>query len=394
MASNNPDEFGKTEFFTFAQTESERFVLTSGQKFGPITIAYETYGTLSPQKDNAILLFHALSGSQHAAGYNPHLPNIDKYWKEECFLGWWDDFIGPHKALDTNRYFVICANYLGGCYGSTGPSSIDPATGRPYGGAFPVVTVEDVVNSQIRLLDHLGINKLLAVVGGSLGGVMATDLAIRYPERTICVIPIASGPYATTLHKLANFEQIYAIEMDPNFDYGHYYDHEPPAVGLTLARMIAHKTFVHLHLLEARSRQEIIQGDDDLRGYKLQHQIESYMLAQGKRFIKRFDANSYLRIVNMWQQFDLRNNGAGDLAQALAPCKNHTFLVFSIDSDVCFWPEEQAWLVEALEKNNIAATHITLHSEKGHDSFLLEPNLYAPNIKFLLKETYRTLNSL
>ncbi|MCC6932328.1 MAG: homoserine O-acetyltransferase [Deltaproteobacteria bacterium] len=381
----------ETKFFIFADNDTEAFYLVSGQKFGPITLAYETYGKLSPKKDNAILLFHALSGSQHAAGLNTNVPGAEQYWTEDCHVGWWNDYIGPHKALDTNRYFVICANYFGSCYGSTGPCSINLATNKPYGGAFPILTIEDVVNTQMKLLDHLGIDRLLAVIGGSLGGVMATDLAIRYPQRTICVVPIASGPYATTLHKLANFEQIYAIEMDPNFNYGNYYQGQPPAVGLTLARIIAHKTFVHLHVIEARARDQIIQSEDDLRGYKLQHQIESYMLSQGKKFIKRFDANSYLRIVNMWQQFDLRRSGGGNLATAFKNCKQHNFLLFSIDSDVCFWPEEQDWLSEALKANDIDHVYITLHSEKGHDSFLLEPELYTANIKFLLKETYRQL---
>ena len=381
----------QTQFFTFANTPEDRFSLENGGSFGPITLAYETYGKLSPQKDNAILVFHALSGSHHAAGINKRIEGLDQLWIDECHLGWWNDFVGPDKALDTNKYFVICANFFGSCYGSTGPASINPETGRPYGGSFPVLTIGDVVNTQMRLVEHIGIKKLLAVAGGSLGGVMAIDLAMRYPESTHCVISLAAGPYATTLHKLANFEQIYAIEMDPNFNFGDYYNGAFPAVGLTLARMIAHKSFVHLHVMEDRARNAIIQDENDLRGYRLQHQIESYMLGQGKKFIKRFDANSYLRIVNMWQQFDLRKNGNGSLVEAFRPCKNNRFLIFSIDSDVCFWPEEQAWLCEALRDLNYNYLHITVHSMKGHDSFLLEPHLYTPNIEFLLKETLKEI---
>lgn len=379
----------ESQFFSFAQTPDDAFVLESGQKFGPITLAYETYGTLAPARDNAILVFHALSGSQHAAGFNAQVSGVGPKWNEECQHGWWDAFIGPGKAIDTNQYFVICANYLGGCYGSSGPGTLDPATGRPYGGRFPVLTIGDVVNSQMRLLDHLGISKLLAVAGGSLGGVLAMDVAMRYPERVDCIISIASGPRATTLHKLFNFEQIFAIEEDPNFNYGDYYDGVPPTKGLTLARMISHKSFVHLHLMEDRARGEILQHEGDLKGYRLQHQIESYILHAGKKFVTRFDANTYLRIINMWQQFDLARATGGNLAAALTPCRNHRFLIFSIDSDVCFWPEEQAEICAALRDNNTPYIYITVHSEKGHDSFLLEPELYTPHITFMLREVYR-----
>ena len=377
----------ETQFFTFAKNPEDALQLEKGGQFGPITLAYETYGQLSEERDNAILIFHALSGSQHAAGYNPAIPGVEKYWTDECQTGWWDNFIGPGKALDTRQYFVICANYFGGCYGSTGPSSIDPQTGRPYGGHFPVLTIGDVVNTQIHLLDHLGIRTLLAVAGGSLGGVLAIDLAMRYPDRVRCIISIASGPRATTLHKLFNFEQIFAIEEDPNFNYGDYYDGQPPTMGLILARMISHKTFVHLHLMEDRARGEIIQDANDLKGYRLQHQIESYMLHAGKKFVTRFDANTYLRIINMWQQFDLGARADGNLAAALRACRHQRFLIFSIDSDVCYWPEEQAEICEALKEVNVNYLYITVHSEKGHDSFLLEPELYTPNIMFLLKET-------
>ena len=379
----------ETQFFTFARTPEDAFHLESGEQFGPITLAYETYGQLSPARDNAILVFHALSGSQHAAGFNPAVPGVEKLWNDECQTGWWDSFIGPGRAFDTSKYFIICINYLGGCYGSTGPSSINPSTGQPYGGQFPVLTISDVVNSQIRLLDHLGIQTLLAAVGGSLGGVLALDLAMRYPQRVRCVIPIAAGPRATTLHKLFNFEQIFAIEEDPNFNYGDYYGQKPPTMGLILARMISHKSFVHLHLMEDRARGEIVQDANDLKGYRLRHQIESYILHAGKKFVTRFDANTYLRIINMWQQFDLSARTDGNLAAAFRPCRHLRFLVFSIDSDVCFWPEEQAELCEAFKELDVNYLYITVHSEKGHDSFLLEPEIYTPNIMFILKEVYQ-----
>lgn len=378
----------QTQFFTFAKTEADAFKLLNGEHLWPITLAYETYGELSEARDNAVLVFHALSGSQHAAGFNETVEGVEDLWTNECQVGWWDRFIGPGRTLDTRRYFIICVNYLGSCYGSTGPRSIHPATGRPYGGDFPSVQLEDVVDSQLHLLDHLGIEQLLGVIGGSLGGMLALDLATRHPERVRCVIPIAAGARASTLQKLFNFEQIYAIEEDPHFNRGHYYDDHPPTRGLQLARMIGHKTFISLHVMEDRARSEIIQGENDLKGYKLQHQIESYMLHQSKKFVKRFDANSYLRILHMWQRFNLRDRGGGDLAEAFKPCRDHSFLIFSIDSDVCFYPDEQAELAEALKHLDIKYQYMTVHSDKGHDSFLLEPELYKPNITFLLREVY------
>ncbi len=377
----------ETQYFTFAEPPGEPFLLEEkGARLGPVTLAYETYGTLSPERDNAILLFHALSGSQHAAGYNPDVRDGQQIWTQDNHVGWWEDFIGPGRALDTERYFVICANYLGGCYGSTGPASIDPATGKPYGGSFPVITVGDVVNSQLRLLDHLGIETLLATIGGSLGGMMALDLATRHPQRVRCVVPIASGARATTLHKLTNFEQIFAIEEDPHYHRGHYYDCQPPRMGLMLARMISHKNFVHLRVMEDRARGEIKQETEDLKGYRLRHQIESYMLHQGKKFVRRFDANSYLRILQMWQHFDLTAGTGGSLVAALRPCRHHRWLIFTIDSDVCYWPEEQAELAEALAALGASYQYLTVHSYKGHDSFLLEPELFTPHISYILRE--------
>jgi homoserine O-acetyltransferase len=378
----------QTEFFTFADTPGDTFLLEDGQPFGPVTLAYETYGQLTPERDNAILVFHAMTGSQHAAGFNPAVPGVEARWNDECQTGWWDSMIGPNRALDTREFFVICVNYLGGCYGSTGPASIDPATGKPYGGNFPVLTCGDVVNSQARLLDHLGIQTLVATIGGSLGGVLAMEFGLRYPDRVRCVIPVAAGPKATTLHRLHNFEQIFAIEEDRHFNYGDYYDGPAPRMGLILARMIAHKSFVHLELMEERSKREIVQAENDLKGYKLKYQIESYMLHQGKKFVDRFDANSYLRILSMWQQFDLANVAGGDLVAAFTPCRHQRYLVFSIDCDVCFWPEQQGELCDALKAAAVPYQHITVHSFKGHDSFLLEPEMYRPHIHFMLRDVY------
>ncbi|CAN5338604.1 homoserine O-acetyltransferase [soil metagenome] len=372
-----------TQYAKIASPEKP-FRFSDGRKLDDLTIAYETYGTLNEHADNAVLVFHALSGSMHAAGINSVGPG-SPYWTEEMHDGWWDGFIGPNRAINTKRFFVICANTPGGCYGSTGPSSEDPLTGKPYGSSFPYPSISDVVDANMRLLDQLGIKTLLAVAGGSMGGFCVLDLAVRYHDRVNCVIPIATGARATVLSKALNFEQIYAIEEDRNFRGGDYYGSAPPHSGLTLARMISHKTFVSLSLMESRARKAIVQPEDVLSGYKLQHQIESYILHQGKKFVKRFDANTYLRIISAWQNFDLAaQNGDGDVSKALKVCKDQEWVLFSINSDVCFFPEEQAEIAAALKSHRIDYQHITVHSDKGHDSFLLEPELYTPYISFKL----------
>lgn len=371
----------ETQFFSFGSPD-EPFTLRSGEHLDEVTLAYETYGELSPDRTNGILVFHALSGSHHAAGYNrAGPPGLGVAWNDECRLGWWDGFIGPGKALDTDRFFVICANYLGGCYGSTGPSSTDPATGEPYGSTFPSVSFSDMVDAQIRLLEDLGIEKLHAVIGGSTGGLMALSLATRYPDLVDIVVPIAAGVQTTALQKIHNFEQISAIENDPSFWNGDYYGLETPDRGLMLARMIGHKTFVSLSAMEDRARKEVVTRTEGPGTYRIKDPIESYMWHQGVKFIERFDANSYLRIMEAWQTFDLAAEaGVDDLADVFTPCKHQRYMIFSIDSDVCFYPDEQTTLAHYLKLADIPFRRITVHSDKGHDSFLLEPKLYSPHL--------------
>ncbi len=366
------------------------FSLSGAPGFGPLTLAYETCGELSPERDNAVLLFHALSGSQHAAGTNPAVPGVGSLWREECRTGWWHPFIGPGKPLDTRRFCVISANYLGGCYGSTGPRSRDPRTGKPYGGSFPWVTAGDIVDSQVRLLDHLGIGRLHAAIGPSLGGMLALNLAVRHPDRVRTVIPIAAGMEASLLQRIHNFEQIRAIEDDPDFRGGNYYGRRRPDRGLALARMISHKTFVSLHSMAFRARKEVLGRSSPGRNrYRLSHPVESYLLHQAEKFVRRFDANTYLRILGLWQNFDLvRDSGARDPGTVFNRCRRQRFLVFSIDSDVCFYPEEQEQLVRRLGASRVACRHITVHSPKGHDAFLLEPALFAPYLAYTLKEEW------
>lgn len=368
----------QTQFFHL----NNPFPLDSGESFDSITLAYETYGTLNQDASNAILVLHALTGSQHAAGINGAVPGIDPLWTDECVQGWWDAFIGPGKALDTDRYFVLCANYLGGCYGSTGPRSINPSTGKPYGSQFPQVSAWDVIRSQLCLLDHLGIDRLHAVIGGSMGGMLSILLATRCPQRVKNVLPIATGLETTVLHRVHNFEQILAIRNDPKFQGGDYYDHAPPKDGVLLARIISHKTFVSLGVMAKRAKQEIIVQQSVGDFYELSNPIESYMFYQGKKFAERFDANSYLCIMDMWQRFNL----SAQQPDLFKDCGHQQYLIFSVDSDVCFYPEEQRVIVNALEAAQMNVKHITVHSDKGHDSFLLEPDLYAPYIHFVLEK--------
>jgi homoserine O-acetyltransferase len=369
-----------TKFFRFASAD-DPFRLKSGGELPEVTIAYETYGGLTPQRDNAVLVFHALTGSQHAAGFNPSVPGVERRWTDECQAGWWDSFIGPNKAIDTNRFFVIVANYVGGCYGSTGPSSINPVTGNPYGSAFPKVGFCDMVDADIRLLEHLGIERLHAVIGASTGGIMCLSLATRYPDMVDIVIPIAAGTRLTSLQTLHNFEQIAAIESDPAFAGGDYYANgEQPVGGLALARMIGHKTFISLGFLKERALSETPEGDGP-GTYNIENPLESYIWHQGRKFIGRFDANSYLVNMHAWQTFDLAAEaGVGSFAELFGRSSDHHYMLFSIDSDVCFYPEEQEELSGHLKAAGVRHRHVTVHSEKGHDSFLLEPRLYAPHL--------------
>ena len=371
----------ETQLFTFGSTE-EPFLLRSGGQLTEVTVAYETYGELNADHSNAILVFHALTGSQHAAGINTAGPEgLDVTWNDECEVGWWDAFIGPGKALDTDSFFVIAANYLGGCYGSTGPASIDPATGRPYGAQFPRVAFADMVDGQVRLLEHLGIEKLHAATGGSTGGLMVLSLATRYPQMIDIAILIAAGVRTTALQKIHNFEQICAIENDPNFNGGDYHGADEPDQGLMLARMIGHKTFVSLSAMEERARREIVTRTEGPGNYRITDPLESYMWHQGTRFTERFDANSYVRIMEAWQSFNLTGEaGVDDVSDVFTPCKHQRYMIFTIDSDVCFYPEEQTTLAHYLKLADVPFRRITVHSDKGHDSFLLEPELFTPHL--------------
>ena len=374
----------QTQFFEYCDPRNP-LRLQCGTELERFVLAYEIYGELNADRSNAILLFHAMTGSQHAAGINREVPCLDGRWTDEMQEGWWDGFIGPGKALDTRKFAVICANYLGGCYGSTGPASLNPATAKPWGSSFPVLRISDIVDSQAYLLNHLGVRKVHAVIGSSLGGFLSLSFAMRYPDRAGIVVPIASGMETTILQRIMNFEQVTAIESDPQFRGGDHYEGGRPEVGLALARRIAHKTFISLDAIAQRAGSEVVTDTPPFGWYSMNSSVESYMLHQGNKFVGRFDANSYLRILDAWQWFDLlAETGAKDLGELFARCRNQKYLVFSIDSDGAFPPLEQRKLVRKLEEAKVPVVWITVHSDKGHDSFLLEPHLYTPHLKHAL----------
>ena len=372
-----------TQFFHFDNADNP-LRLHAGAQLPHFTLAYETYGTLNAARDNAILLFHAMTGSQHAAGHNAEVPGVGERWTSEMHEGWWDGFIGPGCALDTDKFFVICANYLGGCYGSTGPTSLRN-DGEIWGADFPAIRLADIVDSQLKLVEHLSIETLHAAVGASIGGLLALSLATRHPHRVRNVVPLATGLETSITTRLLNFEQINAIETDPKFRAGAYDLNDPPNQGLALARRIAHKTFRSLPSLKQSARDSNISNTPPFGWYEMNAPVESYMLYQGEKFVQRFDANSYLRILDAWQWFDITREGRAENRRELfARCRDQKFLVFSIDSDLSFPPAEQGDLVEALEDAGADVLWITVHSGKGHDSFLLEPKLYAPHLRALL----------
>ena len=378
MNDRNANTIGSVE--TRLHTLQGPFECQNGGVLPEVTLAYEQYGEINDAADNVILVFHALTGSQHAAGWNQQVPGLSVEWTDECQAGWWDEFIGPSKALDTDEFAVICVNYLGGCYGSTGPSSLDPATGSPYGSSFPELSLTDMVDAQMRLMDELGVDRLRAVVGGSVGGLMCVVVGTRYPDRVKTVIPIASGLEVTSLQVIHNFEQMFAIVSDPEFKGGDYYGGAGPEIGLAHARMIGHKTFVSLEAMRRRARDEVVQHQD-LGGYAVGHPLESYMLHQGQKFVRRFDANTYLRVMEVWQRFDLAEQVGAPIPELLKRCRSQQWLIFTIDSDVCFYPDEQAMMAAALDEAGVDVRWFTVHSDKGHDSFLVEPWLYTALVR-------------
>ncbi len=368
------------QYFTFAEPPNE-LKLISGQKLGPITIAYETYGTLNQDRSNAILILHALSGSAHAAGY--HSPD-DRY------PGWWDNYIGPGKPFDTDRYFIICSNVIGGCSGSTGPASINPETGREYGLDFPMVTVQDMVKAQRHLVEHLGIEKLLGVAGGSMGGMQALQWSIIFPEKVQSVIPIATSPSLSAQGIAFNEVGRQAIYSDPNWNRGNYYNGTPPRNGLSLARMIGHITYLSEKSMHEKFGRRLQDSDFLKYNFDLDFQVESYLHHQGTNFVERFDANSYLYITKAIDYFDLREDFNGDLLKAFENVKAN-YLVVSFSSDWLYPSEQSREIVKSLRVNAKNVIFTEIESDKGHDTFLLPNPRLEKNISNFLEREFERI---
>jgi len=367
----------KTRFIRLVG-EDKPLALESGKTLGPIDVAYETYGTLNEARDNAILICHALSGNAHVAGYNsPH----DKK------PGWWDEMVGPGKGIDTNRYFVICSNFLGGCSGTTGPSSINPRTGKPYGLDFPIITIADMVKVQKLLLDALGIQHLLAVIGGSLGGMQTIQWSIAYPEMMDAAIPIA-----TTTHQGAQaiaFDAVgrNAILADANFAGGRYHQGKVPAEGLAIARMIGHITYLSEESMRQKFGRELRDAEKYSYDFDSEFAVETYLDHQGQSFVDRFDANSYLYITKAADYFDLPRD-YGSLKEAFSGVKAR-FLVVSFSSDWLFTPAQSEAMVDALVANNKDVSFCNITSDYGHDAFLLETQTLGAFLSSFLRATHR-----
>ncbi len=351
-------QLSKTHYFTDFFLPNP-LVLESGQTLGPITIAYETYGTLNPQKNNAILICHALSGDAHVAF--GHEQNHE-------YIGWWDFMVGPGKPIDTNRYFVVCSNVIGGCKGSTGPSSINPETQQPYGASFPVITIGDMVHAQKKLLDYLGIVELKMVIGGSMGGMQALEWAILYPDLIKSCVPVASTTKLSPQALAFDVVGQQAIMVDPKWQHGHYAD--PPEKGLSIARMIGHITYLSDEAMHEKFGRKLQKKMDYGYDFSTDFQIESYLKYQGDKFVNRFDANSYLYITKAIDYFDLGKK-YGNLDKAFQNSKSK-FLVISITTDWLYRPSESKTLVHTLMRLNKPVTYAELDLPFGHDGFLIE----------------------
>jgi len=356
----------------------EGFPLECGRALPSITLAYETYGKLNEARDNAILIVHALSGDAHVAGI--HSPSDRK-------AGWWDIMVGPGKPYDTNRYFVICSNILGGCKGSTGPSIINPETGRPYGLDFPMVTVGDMVRAQRLLIDHLGIERLLAITGGSIGGFQALEWAVRFPERVASVHAIATSARLST--QAIAFDEVgrQAIMADPAWAGGDYYGKSTPRAGLAIARMIGHITYLSDAQMHAKFGRRLQGRETFSYEFETDFQVESYLKYQGDAFVHRFDANSYLYISKAMDYFDLAN-GRGSLVEVFEGVQAE-FLVVSFTSDWLFPTYQSKEMVRALQANGVPTTFLEIPSTYGHDSFLLPSTQLANAVTDFLAHVHQ-----
>ncbi len=363
----------ETKYFTFAEPPNE-LPLESGEALGPITLAYETYGALNDQRSNAVLVLHALSGDSHAAGYH----------EGDRHPGWWDAMIGPGKALDTETYFVICSNGIGGCKGSTGPSTVNPKTKRHYGLDFPLITIKDMVNAQLHLVNHLGIEKLLTVIGGSMGGMQVLQWMISYPNRIRSAIPIATA-LKHSPQQIA-FDEVgrQAILVDPKWNNGDYYGQAPPAKGLAVARMVGHITYMSdTSMTEKFGRR--VKADQQPFKFSPNFEVEGYLQYRGDNFVKRFDANSYLYITKAIDAFNLLN---GTSIQDVFKQLRAKVLVIAFNSDWLYPAYQSQEIVRACKLSHVDTTYCEVNSTYGHDAFLLEVEEETHLIKHFLRTVF------
>ena len=358
-------DFVETKYFNYLG----KIRLESGAEHGPITIAYETYGELNKDKSNVILIAHAFSGDAHAAGYHAG----------DTVPGWWDKMIGPGLAFDTNKYFVICSNVLGGCGGSTGPSSNNPQTGKPFGITFPIITIADMVEAQKLLLDSLGVEKIFCVAGGSMGGMQVLQWVASYPEKVLNAIPIAT----TLKHSPQNiaFDEVgrQSVMADPEWRGGNYYDSTGPERGLAVARMLGHITYMSQQSMEKKFSRRL-KNDNYTFSFKVDFEVENYLRYRGDSFIKRFDPNSYLYITKAMDYFDVSNGTLFKKGNVL----DTKFLVIAFKSDWLYPPAESEEIVRTLKRNSVQATYCEVSSNWGHDAFLIEFDEQTHLIKHFL----------
>lgn len=351
----------ETKYHTFAYPP-DKFALDNGQKLGPITVAYETYGELNESRDNVILIEHALTASAHAAG---------KHSADDKYPGWWDVMIGPGKAFDTTKYFVVCSNILGSCYGTTGPSSVNPETGRPYGFTFPLIGIRDMARVQKELIRHLGIRRIRSIAGGSMGGMQAIEWGLLYPDMVDSIILIAcasrSTPQSIAIHKVG----LQAIMDDPNWNEGDYYGKEPPNKGLAIARMIGHITYLSDQWLWQKFGRRHTDPKTMKSSLDSKFEIESYLEHQGSKFVQRFDGNSYMYILRSIDLYDAAE-GYKSLEESFKRIECKKVFVSSFSSDWLYPSYQSKEIVEALKTNCIDVTYSEIDSPYGHDSFLLE----------------------
>jgi homoserine O-acetyltransferase len=360
----------KAQNFTFADTPNE-LILESGKKFGPINLNFETYGELNDQKSNAVLVLHALSGDAHAAGMH----------ENEKTFGWWNPIIGPGKSIDTNNYFVICSNVIGGCKGSTGPISINPKNGKPYALDFPIITISDMVNAQHYLIEYLGIEKLLSVIGGSMGGMQVLQWMVSYPEKICSAIPIATTMSHSPQQIAFNEVGRQSIMSDPNWKNGMYYDSSPPTKGLAIARMIGHITYMSDVSMTKKFGRRVSINKEKFR-FNPDFEIEGYLSYKGNNFVNRFDANSYLYITKAIDYFNILN---GKNINEVFSGLTVKILVISFKSDWLYPSYQSQEIVKACKLAGLDTTYCEINSTYGHDSFLLETEEEGHLIKNFLR---------